>query len=68
MHHKFCAVDAEDMALKKLLLGSLNFTLQGLVANFEFVVITNHPQIVKEYAKQFNMLWNEFPALILNSI
>lgn len=66
MHHKFFVIDAEDIALRKVFFGSLNLTLQGLVGNFESVVITNHPHIVEQYAKQFNMLWDELPALALN--
>ncbi|KAJ3662183.1 hypothetical protein Zmor_006539 [Zophobas morio] len=60
MHHKYCLIDAEDADLQKLFLGSLNLTLQGCVANFEFVVITNNPHMIREYSKEFNVLWNTF--------
>ncbi|RZB41644.1 mitochondrial cardiolipin hydrolase-like, partial [Asbolus verrucosus] len=60
MHHKYCVIDATDLNLRKMFLGSLNLTLQGCVANFEFVVITNNPQMIQHYNDEFQLLWNDF--------
>jgi phosphatidylserine/phosphatidylglycerophosphate/cardiolipin synthase-like enzyme len=49
LHHKFMIVD------DKLVLGSANFTLNGLNKNFEIVYITE--EYLENYLEIFNFLW-----------
>jgi phosphatidylserine/phosphatidylglycerophosphate/cardiolipin synthase-like enzyme len=63
MHHKFCVIDAEDLDLHKMFLGSLNLTLQGCVNNFEFVIITNNSHMITSYKDEFDLLWKTFPDI-----
>ncbi|XP_044754168.1 mitochondrial cardiolipin hydrolase [Coccinella septempunctata] len=60
LHHKFCIVDEDDEVLAKMFFGSMNFTLQGLVRNYEHVTLTNNYEMIKRFLEEFNLLWNEF--------
>lgn len=54
MHHKFCLVDG-----KKLINGSLNWTMQGLMGNKENLIVTDHSGLVQAFQQQFEELWTE---------
>lgn len=59
MHHKFCVLDhANDN--RKLITGSLNWTLQGLAGNYEYVSIIKHARPVQAYEDEFNRMWSSF--------
>ncbi|XP_041473416.1 mitochondrial cardiolipin hydrolase-like [Lytechinus variegatus] len=59
MHHKFVVVDR-----KKVITGSFNWTSHATTANNENMIITDNPQIVDPYVKEFDRLWKMFdPAL-----
>lgn len=59
MHHKFCVLDhANDN--RKVITGSLNWTLQGLAGNYEYVSIIKHQRPVQAYEDEFNRMWNSF--------
>ncbi|MBO8160944.1 MAG: phospholipase [Thermosipho sp. (in: Bacteria)] len=49
LHHKFIIVD------DKVILGSANYTVNGLTKNFEMVYITE--EFLDEYLNVFNFLW-----------
>lgn len=52
MHHKFALVDG-----KKLITGSLNWTLTAVQSNKENVMITEEPALVQPYQQEFQRLW-----------
>mmetsp|Transcript_10070 Transcript_10070/g.42335 ORF Transcript_10070/g.42335 Transcript_10070/m.42335 type:complete len:431 (-) Transcript_10070:3434-4726(-) len=52
MHHKFAVVD--DMIL---LSGSFNWTVQGSKKNYENVIITSDPRLIKTFSCEFVRLW-----------
>ncbi|KAG5897143.1 hypothetical protein JTB14_020872 [Gonioctena quinquepunctata] len=60
MHHKFCLIDKEEEDLAKMFFGSLNLTIQGLVSNFDTVVLTNNRNIIRRYSEEFEELWGLF--------
>lgn len=64
MHHKFCLIDEKEPASAKLLLGSLNLTLQGFLENFEFVVLTNNQFMVQRFSEEFDHLWDRFKEVL----
>lgn len=66
MHHKFCLIDANVSYQRKLLTGSLNWTLQGLAGNWENIILIKHKLIVLEYLKEFNYIWDYFHVKPLN--
>jgi len=53
MHHKFAVVDGE-----LIINGSFNWTRSAGTRNFENVVISNNPKMVKSFADHFEHLWN----------
>jgi cardiolipin hydrolase len=55
MHHKFVIVDNILIAN-----GSFNWTRQAITGNRENVVITNEPQIVRNFCDEFEKLWIEY--------
>lgn len=57
MHHKFCIVDK-----KILLTGSYNWTKSAADRNQENILITYDPKSVKLYLREFEQLWDLFPA------
>lgn len=52
MHHKFSVVDG-----RRLITGSLNWTLTAVQANVENVLITEEPDLVQPFIKEFHRLW-----------
>nr|XP_020452663.1 mitochondrial cardiolipin hydrolase isoform X2 [Monopterus albus]XP_020452664.1 mitochondrial cardiolipin hydrolase isoform X2 [Monopterus albus]XP_020452669.1 mitochondrial cardiolipin hydrolase isoform X2 [Monopterus albus] len=52
MHHKFALVDG-----RLLITGSLNWTLQAVQGNMENVLITEEPDLVQPFIKEFHRLW-----------
>jgi phosphatidylserine/phosphatidylglycerophosphate/cardiolipin synthase-like enzyme len=53
MHNKIIIVDGE-----KLLFGSANFTYSGLVANYENVMSTTNPLMIKKFSEELDELKN----------
>lgn len=60
MHHKFCIIDAALENNRKLITGSLNWTLQAMTANFENVIITSNESVVRNYTEMFDYMWDLF--------
>ncbi len=54
MHHKFALFDG-----LWLLNGSYNWTRSASDHNEENLVVTNHPQLVRQFQQQFDKLWEE---------
>ncbi|KAL6110162.1 pld6 [Pungitius sinensis] len=52
MHHKFALVDG-----RLLLTGSLNWTLTAVQSNTENVLVTEEPDLVRPFVKEFHRLW-----------
>ena len=55
MHHKFALFDR-----KQLLTGSYNWTRSAAQYNEENIVVSDDRQLVIQFEKEFNRLWNEF--------
>ena len=53
MHHKFAVVDG-----RRLITGSLNWTLQAVQANKENILITEEPDLVRPFIQEFQKLWD----------
>lgn len=56
MHHKFAIFDNE-----LLLSGSYNWTRSAANHNEENILITNQPEIVAPFRKEFRKLWDKLP-------
>nr|XP_057930499.1 mitochondrial cardiolipin hydrolase [Doryrhamphus excisus]XP_057930500.1 mitochondrial cardiolipin hydrolase [Doryrhamphus excisus] len=52
MHHKFAVVDG-----RLLITGSLNWTLAAVQCNSENILITEEPDLVRPYVREFSRLW-----------
>ncbi|XP_044044917.1 mitochondrial cardiolipin hydrolase [Siniperca chuatsi] len=52
MHHKFAVVDG-----RLLITGSLNWTLTAVQCNMENILVTEEPDLVQPFIKEFNRLW-----------
>ncbi|XP_022622614.1 mitochondrial cardiolipin hydrolase isoform X1 [Seriola dumerili] len=52
MHHKFAVMDH-----RLLITGSLNWTLTAVQSNMENIVITEEPELVQPFIKEFHRLW-----------
>ncbi|XP_013860283.1 mitochondrial cardiolipin hydrolase [Austrofundulus limnaeus] len=52
MHHKFAVVDS-----RLLITGSLNWTLTAVQSNAENVLLTEEPDLVQPFIKEFHRLW-----------
>lgn len=52
MHHKFALLDG-----RKLITGSLNWTMTAVQSNKENVIVTEEPELVRPYEDEFNKLW-----------
>ncbi len=52
MHHKFAVVDG-----RLLITGSLNWTLTAVQSNMENVLVTEEPDLVQPFIKEFHRLW-----------
>ncbi|KAM9315135.1 mitochondrial cardiolipin hydrolase [Pholidichthys leucotaenia] len=64
MHHKFVVVDG-----RLLITGSLNWTLTAVQNNMENILITEEPDLVKPFIKEFHRLWEgNDPAQYHNSV
>lgn len=67
MHHKFCLIDASFGSTETtplLVTGSLNWTNQALNGNWENVIVTSQEQLVTEYGKEFERLWEQFKPVV----
>ena len=51
-HHKFCVIDS-----KLLINGSYNWTRQAAVSNQENIVVTNQPDLVRDFEAHFAAMW-----------
>ena len=56
MHHKFALFDSHIT-----LTGSYNWTRSAERYNHENILITDSDKVLREFDKEFNSLWNEFP-------
>lgn len=54
MHHKFALVDD-----RKLITGSLNWTVTAVQSNKENVLVTEEPELVHPYVDEFRQLWED---------
>ncbi|XP_077381107.1 mitochondrial cardiolipin hydrolase isoform X3 [Festucalex cinctus] len=52
MHHKFALVDG-----RRLITGSLNWTLAAVQSNAENVLVTEEPRLVQPFVREFRRLW-----------
>lgn len=52
MHHKFVIIDN-----KILISGSINWTKSAFFGNFENMLVTNEPAIVKPFMYEFERIW-----------
>jgi len=55
MHHKFVIIDN-----KKVILGSMNWTIKSVRANWENSFITNNCELVNPFRQEFQRLWKLF--------
>jgi phosphatidylserine/phosphatidylglycerophosphate/cardiolipin synthase-like enzyme len=55
MHHKFIIIDN-----KKVILGSMNWTVNAVRRNWENVFLTNKYQIVDPFRHEFKTIWKQF--------
>ncbi|MDG1916081.1 MAG: phospholipase D-like domain-containing protein [Crocinitomix sp.] len=60
MHHKFALFDS-DITLT----GSYNWTRSAERYNHENILITDSSKVLREFNKEFDSLWEEFPDLSL---
>jgi phosphatidylserine/phosphatidylglycerophosphate/cardiolipin synthase-like enzyme len=55
MHHKFAVIDGNTA-----ITGSYNWTRSAESRNFENILVTDEPKVVKAYTREFTRLWREF--------
>lgn len=53
MHHKFALLDNQTV-----LTGSYNWTRSAAMYNHENLLVTNDPQIVNDFSREFDKLWS----------
>lgn len=53
MHHKFVVIDKEI-----LIIGSYNWSFTATNSNYESILKTNQPRLVKECQEKFDDMWN----------
>lgn len=53
MHHKFAVVDG-----RRLITGSLNWTLTAIQSNKENILVTEEPDLVLPFITEFKRLWD----------
>jgi mitochondrial cardiolipin hydrolase len=58
MHHKFALLDNHT-----LLTGSYNWTRSAALYNHENLVVTNQPNLVQDFGREFDRLWQELVPL-----
>ncbi|KAL4647934.1 mitochondrial cardiolipin hydrolase [Arapaima gigas] len=64
MHHKFAVVDG-----RLLITGSLNWTLTAIQSNRENILVTEEPDLVRPFVREFQQLWEaNNPAHYLSSM
>lgn len=56
MHHKFALFDEQITVT-----GSYNWTRSAAMYNHENILVTNSTNVLREFTKMFNKLWQEFP-------
>ncbi|GGK86679.1 phospholipase D-like domain-containing protein [Rufibacter glacialis] len=54
MHHKFALADQ-----RHVLTGSYNWTRSAALYNHENVLVSSEPQVVADYSREFQRLWQE---------
>lgn len=59
MHHKFALFD-DNITLT----GSYNWTRSAERYNHENILITDSSRVLREFAKEFELLWNAFPKFL----
>ncbi|KPP75411.1 mitochondrial cardiolipin hydrolase-like [Scleropages formosus] len=52
MHHKFAVVDG-----RLLITGSLNWTVTAIQSNRENILVTEEPDLVRPFIREFEQLW-----------
>ncbi|MCA9527386.1 MAG: endonuclease [Myxococcales bacterium] len=52
MHHKFALFDGRTLAS-----GSYNWTRSAFLENQENLIVTNHPQLLRQFQAEFDGLW-----------
>lgn len=55
MHHKFAIFDGTSLAT-----GSYNWTRSAASSNQENLIVTSHPPLVRDFAAEFERLWDAF--------
>ncbi|KAK2586829.1 hypothetical protein KPH14_011847 [Odynerus spinipes] len=55
MHHKFVIIDNDI-----LITGSANWTMQAFFGNFENIIVTNCPILLKQFVNEFERLWKRY--------
>jgi len=55
MHHKFLIIDTSVV-----ITGSFNWTQAAITGNHENVMMTNHPDVMLPYVREFEKLWLKF--------
>ncbi|WP_313524289.1 phospholipase D-like domain-containing protein [Stutzerimonas kunmingensis] len=55
MHHKFALFDG-----RLLLNGSFNWTRSATTSNEENLLVIDHPQLLADYAREFESLWSRY--------
>ena len=55
MHHKFAIFDGVSLAT-----GSYNWTRSAASSNQENLIVTSHPPLVRDFAAEFERLWEAF--------
>jgi phosphatidylserine/phosphatidylglycerophosphate/cardiolipin synthase-like enzyme len=60
MHHKFAIFDET-----RVLTGSYNWTRSAALYNHENVLVTDNPNIVRDYSREFNRLWKDMTPYLL---
>ena len=61
MHHKFV------VAPNRVIFGSLNWTVAALNNNFESFMISDAPEIIKNFQQEFDELWAKSESLFLSN-
>jgi len=61
MHNKFCLIDDTF-----LVTGSFNWTSQAATGNQENLIVIEAPDLVKQYAQEFEKLWIQFKDNIIS--
>lgn len=52
MHHKFVVIDK-----CVLMTGSLNWTMQAFCGNWDNIIVTTRPPVVKSFLQEFDRAW-----------